>query len=80
MLSKKEGAGGTAPNDNQQEQVYHNQQIESRTINATLTGLLLGLQLPHLTPSERGMVIDSIDGLLRLKIDLGLLRGVNGDR
>lgn len=40
-------------------------------IGDVLAGLLFDLQDPHLTSSERAMVLDSIDRLIRFRIDLG---------
>jgi len=44
-------------------------------INETLGLLLLCLTSPHLSASECDTVVDRIDGLVRLEIDAGLLRG-----
>lgn len=48
---------------------------KSTVINEALAELLFGLESPHLSPTERIGILDVIDGLIRLKIDAGLLKG-----
>ncbi len=55
--------------------VYHGSSYSTRTINDVLAQLLFGLASPHVTCAERAMVLDAIDGLVRLKIDASLLGG-----
>lgn len=56
--------------------VYHSTVDSATAINEVLAGFLFGLQDPHLRPTERTGVLDVIDNILRLKIDLGLVREV----
>jgi hypothetical protein len=53
--------------------VYHGVSCSATTINDVLTRLLFGLAIPHVTLTEQSTVLDAIDGLIRLKIDAGLL-------
>ena len=55
--------------------LYDIQCEKSSLIDEILARLLFGLASPHLSPTERTGVLDVIDGLIRLKIDRGLLRG-----
>jgi len=55
--------------------VYQPMSQRASTINDVLAGLLFGLSIPHLACAERSMVLNAIDGLIRLKIDAGLLKG-----
>lgn len=48
---------------------------KSMAIDEILARLLFGLAIPHITLSERKTVLNAIDGLIRLKIDTGLLGG-----
>ena len=48
---------------------------KSMAIDEILARLLFGLPIPHITLSERKTVLNAIDGLIRLKIDAGLLKG-----
>ena len=57
-------------NNNSRPQVYNKPDTSSSTINQLLAGLLIGLHYPHLSSPERVTVLDTIDHLLRLKIDL----------
>jgi hypothetical protein len=49
---------------------------KSTAINDILAGLLFGLAGSRLTSAEQTTVLDKIDGLVSLKTDAGLLRGV----
>ena len=74
---RKRGASDKAtPNDVRQKISYGKCLKISSIIDGILAGLLCGLQYPHLTSPERATVLDTIDALLRLKADLGLLKGV----
>lgn len=55
--------------------LYRAASYSATTINDVLTRLLFGLSIPHVTLTEQATVLDAIDGLLRLKIDAGLLGG-----
>lgn len=47
----------------------------SSWISGVLGQLLLELHWPRLTREEQATILDLVDGLIRLRIDLGLLRG-----
>lgn len=53
---------------------YKQPKCLSSTIDELLAGLLFGLQLQHFSPLECATVLDSIDRLIRLKVDCGLIR------
>ncbi len=55
--------------------LYRRVSLEASKINEILAGLLFGLASVHLTSPEQTTVLNRIDGLVRLKIDYGLLRG-----
>ncbi len=55
--------------------LYHRVSQQASTINGLLAGLLFSLQSRCVTLQERSAVLNTIDDLLRLKIDVGLLRG-----
>ena len=79
MLSKQKKKGATAvsttaPKNTLQQKVYQAQQPVSSTIDDLLAMLLFCLQNPIYTPEERAAALDAIDGLIRLKADLGLIR------
>lgn len=59
--------------------LYRPCSAKSTTINEILARLLFGLAIPHITLSERKTVLNAIDGLIRLKIDAGLLKEVRHD-
>ena len=65
----------TAPLESTQA-VYHSTSRSATEINDVLARLLFGLASPHLTSLERTGVLSVVDQLVRLKVDLGLLRGV----
>jgi len=56
--------------------LYRTRQEKSTAMNEVLARLLFGLESPHLSPLERIGVLSVVDQLVRLKVDLGLLRGV----
>ncbi len=56
--------------------VYHSTVDSTTTINEILARFVFGLQSPRLSPAEKTSILDVIDNLLRLKIDLGLVREV----
>jgi hypothetical protein len=56
--------------------LYRTLQEKSTAINEILARLLFGLASPHLSPLERTGVLSLVDQLIRLKVDLGLLKGV----
>ncbi|MCX5643214.1 MAG: hypothetical protein NTZ17_00795 [Phycisphaerae bacterium] len=56
---------------------YQRVSQQASAINETLARLLFGLQSPHTTPPERQTVLSTIDDLIRLKIDAGLLKEVH---
>lgn len=70
MLSARKRAAPTAPQALHQTRSYNTSDCLSNKIDYLLAGLLFGLQCAHLNSPERATVLDSIDGLLRLKIDL----------
>ena len=55
--------------------VYRGGSYSATTIDGVLAQLLFGLAIPHVTRTERSTVFKAIDGLIRLKIDAGLLKG-----
>ncbi len=55
-------------------ELYHRVSQQASTINEVLARLLFSLQSPHTTFPERQTVLSIIDDLLRLKVDVGLLR------
>ncbi len=78
MLSEKErGASDkAAPKNESQSELYRNITPESSKIDELLAGLLFSLQNPNYTLAERALALDAIDGLIRLKADLGLIRRI----
>ena len=63
-------------NNNSQPPVYNKPDTSSSTINQLLAGLLFRLHYPHLSSPERVTVLDTIDYLLRLKVDLRMGKAV----
>ena len=55
---------------------YERVSRQASVINEMLARLLFSLQSPHTTLPERQTVLSTIDDLIRLKIDAGLLTGV----
>ncbi len=55
---------------------YQRVSQQASVINEMLARLLFSLQSPHTTLPERQTVLSTIDDLIRLKIDAGLLTGV----
>ncbi len=55
--------------------LYRGVSCSATTINDILAQLVFGLASPHLSRVERAGVLDVIDRLIRLKIDVGLLKG-----
>jgi hypothetical protein len=53
---------------------YHRVSRQAIAINEMLASLLFGLQSPHTSLPERQTVLSTIDDLIRLKIDAGLLK------
>ena len=64
-------------NNNSQPPVYNKPDTSSSTINQLLAGLLFRLHYPHLSSPERVTVLDTIDYLLRRKVDLRLEKAVH---
>lgn len=60
-------------------QLYRSCPAKSTTINEILARLLSSLETPHTTATEHSSVLGMVDGLIRLKIDNGLLMGVSHD-
>ena len=56
---------------------YHGASYSATIINDLLARFIFGLESPQLSPSERTGVLDVIDGLVRLKVDLGLVQGAH---
>jgi hypothetical protein len=52
---------------------YQRVSQQTSVINEMLARLLFSLQSPHTTVPERQTVLSTIDDLIRLKIDAGLL-------
>jgi hypothetical protein len=72
---EERGAVRTAtPKSILQKKCYQTPMLLSNKIDELLAGLLFCLQNPHLTISEKATVLNCIDGLIRLKIDCGLVR------
>ncbi len=57
--------------------LYHRTSLQATAINEILGRFVLGLQDPHLRATERTTILNVLDGLIRLKIDAGLLVGVS---
>ncbi len=76
MLSEKRRAVSdkATPKNNRQRESYLNSTPGSSRINELLTALLFSLQDPDHTSEERALALDAIDKLVRLKVDLGLIR------
>lgn len=55
--------------------LYHRVSQQASINNEMLARLLFSLQSPRTTLPERQTVLSTIDNLIRLKIDAGLLRG-----
>jgi hypothetical protein len=50
--------------------------LQATAINEILARFVFGLQNPRLRPAERTGILNVIDGLVRLKVDLGILKEV----
>lgn len=74
-LGKAQAATGAAARVVSPIRLYATCPGKSMAIDDILGRLLFGLAIPHITLSERQTVLNAIDGLIRLKIDAGLLRG-----
>lgn len=57
--------------------LYHRTPLQATAINEILAGFVFGLQSPRLSPAEKTIILDVIDNLLRLKVDVGLVREVH---
>jgi hypothetical protein len=57
-------------------QLYRTCPEKSTVITEILARLMFSLESPHTTPPERNTVLSTIDDLVRLKVDLGLVREV----
>ena len=66
-------AGTMALNEALEKKSYQQRSQKSSTINLFLAGLLFTLQVQQLTLPGQASVLGLVDGLIRLKIDLGLL-------
>jgi hypothetical protein len=71
----KQATAATVAPKHSTDGLYQRVSRQANTINEILTRLLFGLASPCVTLSERATVLDAIDGLIRLKIDAGLLGG-----
>ena len=80
MATAPLASGSMAKRNDSRLQTYNQPDSLSSTINELLAGLLVGLHYPHLSPPERATVLDTIDRLLRLKIDLKKSKGVRYER
>ena len=67
-------AGTMALNEALVRKSYQQRSQKSSTINLFLAGLVFTLQVQQLTLPEQASVLGLVDGLIRLKIDLGLLK------
>ncbi len=56
-------------------QFYRTDEKRSTVVNGTLARLMFSLESPRTTIAERSTILRVLDGLIRLKIDAGLLRG-----
>jgi hypothetical protein len=56
-------------------QLYRSFSTKSTAINEILARLVFSLESQHITRPERHTVLSTIDNLIRLKIDAGLLCG-----
>jgi len=72
--SKRATAAAVAQNKSSS-RLYHRMPLKASLINDLLARLLFSLQSRCVTLQERSAVLNTIDDLLRLKIDVGLLRG-----
>jgi hypothetical protein len=82
MRRQKEGATAAtmAPNRTVQRKFYRSRLSKSSAINELLANLLFAVQSAHLSTSERTAAMDCIDRLIRLKVDLGLVKGLDHAR
>ncbi len=55
--------------------LYRARQEKSTALNEILARLLFALESPRLSPVEQMGVLCVVDQLVRLKVDLGLIRG-----
>ncbi len=74
VKKQKATAGTMALNEALQGKSYQQRSQKSSTINLFLAGLLFAFQVQQLTLPEHASVLGLVDGLIRLKIDLGLLK------
>jgi hypothetical protein len=54
-------------------QLYRPCPAKSTAINEVLAQLLFSLESPHTAARERATLLDLLDGIIRLRIDAGLL-------
>ncbi len=72
---KKQATAPTVAQRNSTDQAYRRISRRASRINGTLAALLFKLQSPSPDARERAAVLDTIDALIRLKVDAGLLEG-----
>jgi len=78
MIRETERATAAAVAQSQSpRRLYHRTSLQATAINEILGRFVLGLQNPRLRPAERTGILNVIDGLVRLKVDLGLLKEVH---
>jgi len=66
-------ATGVTAQSQSLEGLYHRASCSTSKINDILARLLFSLESRFLTSLERAIVLDRIEGLIRLRIDAGLL-------
>ena len=78
MSLRKEKAAGLTTTSTTKEQtgLYHTNGTKSSIINELLAGLMVNLQAPTIASLERRSTLEVLDELIRLKVDMGLLKGV----
>lgn len=72
---KKRATASTVAQKNSATRVYGGISRRASRINDVLAALLFSLQSPYCGGADRATVLDAIEGLVRLKIDTGLLKG-----
>jgi len=72
--SKQATAPTVAPS-NSTNRVYHRVSRNTSRVNGTLAALVFNLQSPSTDARERAAALHTIDTLIRLKVDAGLLKG-----
>jgi hypothetical protein len=72
---RKRATAPTVAPSNSTNRVYHRVSRHTSRIDGALAALVFNLQSPRTDARERTAVLDTIDALIRLKIDTGLLKG-----